>query len=119
MKQLFLIILIALTTCALIEEKLDDNVVLEKTIPRKTITNFGYNPIKGINGLFIGKVGEEFRKQKKEVKEAIIFFIKKNENVFHASKGNPGQIYYNPCPKRFSQEICRSANSFINEHHLG
>jgi len=173
MKKLFLILLIALTTCAIFEENFDDDVVLEKkkhsiTTPVKTkkkkITTkvttkhttkvttkhttggtTGHTTgvttgittgtkkiptrpsmkellkIKGINGLFKGKVGEIFRKLKEIVKKGIAWL--KQKGLFKDLVGGIrqfGEKYGNEyCQKILPSEVCGPAVDFILNSVLG
>ena len=70
-------------------------------IPRKTSKYLKNSPIKGINGLFTGKLGEEFRKQKDPVKKIISKNIKNNESKSFPRKvifypGSPAETYRGP-----------------------
>ena len=166
MKKLLVIVLIALATCATVEESSDDNVILEKSgfsikhtvphvpsvpkthkinIPKTHVTkthkidvtkthkidiskldkrkNLGEAkklPIKGVNGLFGGKVGEIFRKLGEMVKKGIAW-LKKNklwDPIIEQLK-NLGQKYGNElCEKVLSPEICGPAIDFALEHLL-
>ena len=85
MEKLFLILLIALTTCSSIEESFDDNIVLEiskgkaivspkvrhttrdviavSTRLASKVKNVRDSPLKRINDILKGKSGKEFRKE--------------------------------------------------------
>ena len=81
MKKFCLILIIVLTTCSAIEGSFDDIIILEKnngkaiTLSKTRYTigvttrltskvkNVRNLPIKGINDIFKGKSGEEFRKK--------------------------------------------------------
>ena len=196
MKKLFLILLVALVTCAEIEESFDDDVVLEKgktsitvptkhtshtshtshtthtthtththpthtthtthtthithttnpthtthithstnpthttklttkitppNIPKKTVKDILKVPIKGINGLFHGKVGEIFRKLGEVVKKGIAW-LKKN-NLWKPlvdTLRDLGERYGNEyCTKILPDEVCGPAVDFILNHVLG
>ena len=107
MKKFLVVLLIALATCAAIEEGFDDDVVLEKSIIQKakekvkkwvkketdkikdvvkhpgqvvkrTVKDILNHPFKGLNGLFKGKPGEVFRKLKEVVKKGIAW-LKQNK----------------------------------------
>ena len=169
MKKLLVIVLIALATCATVEESSDDNVILEKSgfsikhtvshptkphfpkthaprthaaithapkthvpithvpitnVPktdiRKNLKEVKKLPVKGVNGLFGGKVGEVFRKLGEMVKKGIAW-LKKNklwDPIIEQLK-NLGQKYGNElCEKVLSPEICGPAIDFALEHLL-
>ena len=104
MKKFCLILLIALTTCSAIERSFDDNIILEKnngkaiTLSKTRYTigvtkrltskvkNVRNLPIKGINDIFKGKSGEEFRK-KDIVKDRNAWI--KHKNLSHSRHVSP------------------------------
>ena len=70
-------------------------------IPRKTSKYLKNPPIKGINGLITGKLGEEFRKQKDPVKKIIAKNAKNNESKSFLRKakfypGSPAETHQDP-----------------------
>ena len=130
MKNLFLILLITLATCAVFEESFDDNVVLEnkkisisipkKTYPQKTVKEILKLPIKGINGLFHGKVGEIFRKLEEVVQKGIAW-LKKNDlwkNLVSILRNSGERHGLEFCKKILPEEICRPVVEFALNHAL-
>ena len=120
MEKLFLILLIALTTCSAIEESFDDNLVLEiskgkEIVPPKVrhttrdtirittrltskVKNVRNLPIKGFNDILKGKSGEEFWKQ--DIVKDRNSRLEPPRNGFRIKSRNPGQRY----PKRKNGE---------------
>ena len=91
-----------------------------KTDIRKNLKEVKKLPVKGVNGLFGGKVGEVFRKLGEMVKKGIAW-LKKNklwDPIIEQLKGL-GQKYGNElCEKALSPEICGPAIDFALEHLL-
>ena len=82
------------------------------TIPRKTVKNVRNLPIKRINGIFKGKSGEAFHKNKDEVKDRTSG-LKRNilgtSSIIKETKKsytNPGESKINDCERMFPQELC-------------
>ena len=84
---------------------------VQTTIPRKTSVKNA--PIKGIDNLFIGKLGEEFRRQKDSVKKLIANFVKNNKwkSFLMKCKFNPGEVYHSFCDN-IPREVCEGAMNF-------
>ena len=84
---------------------------VQTTIPRKT--SMKKAPIKGIDNLFTGKLGEEFRRQKDSVKKLIANFVKNNKwkSFLNKCKLNPGELYHSFC-KNIPSEVCEGAKNF-------
>ena len=93
---------------------------ISKLDKRKNLGEAKKLPIKGVNGLFGGKVGEIFRKLGEMVKKGIAW-LKKNklwDPIIEQLK-NLGQKYGNElCEKVLSPEICGPAIDFALEHLL-
>ena len=91
-----------------------------KTDRVKNLNEVKKIPVKGINGLFGGKVGEIFRKLGDMVKKGIAW-LKKNklwDPIIEKLK-ELGQKYGNElCEKVLSPEICGPAIDFALEHLL-
>ena len=84
---------------------------VQTTIPRKTsVKNV---PIKGIDNLFTGKLGEEFRRQKDSVKKVIANFVKNNKwiSFLMKCKKNPAELYHSLCDN-IPREVCEGAMNF-------
>ena len=78
-------------------------------------------PIKGVNGLFKGKIGEIFRKLGEVVKKGIAW-LKKNElwKPLMDTLRNLGERYGREyCEKILPEEVCGPAVDFILNHLLG
>ena len=154
MKQLLVIVLITLATCATIEEDYDD-VVLEKKfknpikkvtkpiekvikkpkeiiekvekvvkkpeqIVKQTVKDILKKPIKGLNGLFNGKLGKAFNKLSEVVKKGIAW-LKQNKlwDPLVQQLKYLGQKYGNEfCEKYLPPEICGKAVDFVLDHVL-
>ena len=158
MKKFLVVLLIALATCAAIEEGFDEEVNLEKSfvkkvkdkvkntvkkgtdtvknlpkkvvkipekvvketgkVAKKTVKDILNHPIKGLNGLFKGKVGEVFRKLKDVVKKGIAWLKQNNlwEPIVNKVK-ELGEKYGNElCEKALPAEICGPAVDFALNH---
>ena len=158
MKKLLVILLIALATCAAIEENFDDDVVLEKNfikkgvdkvkkgvkngvkgvkkeikkgtdkvkdvvkhpgkIVKQTTKDILKNPIKGLNGLFKGKIGQAFRKLKEVVKKGIAFLKQNNlwEPLVQKARELGAKYGNQYCEKVLPPEICGPAVDFVLNH---
>ena len=147
MKKFLVILLIAIATCAAIEEVNDDDVVLQKsfikkgidkvkktvkketdkiknvvkhpgTVVKKTVKDILNHPLKGVNGLFKGKVGEVFRKLKEVVKKGIAW-LKQNklwEPLVNKVKELGAKYGNEYCEKVLPAEICGPAVDFALNH---
>ena len=125
MKQLFLILIIALATCNVVRVSFDGNIVPSKvatkvtrqTNPRKTSNDVKNAPMKGNNPLFTRKQGEAFRKLPQAIQNAIEWFKKNNlwEDLVHRFK-NPGENYDEYCEKFFPEEVCKETKDFISDN---
>jgi len=92
--------------------------VIPKMDRIKNINEAKKFPIKGINGLFNGKVGEIFRKLEDIVKKGIAWLKKNNlwKPIIERLK-NLGQKYgIELCEKYLSPEVCEPAIDFALKH---
>jgi len=121
MKKLLVILLIALTTCATVKKRPED-YKKNPFAPRYASGRGGRGgryvvnkfPIKGINGLFYGKVREIFRKLEDMVKKGIAWLIENNLwNPIIKRLKNHGQKYgIELCEQFLSPEVCGPAIDF-------
>ena len=145
MKKLLVILLFALATCEAIEETFDDDIVLEKNvfsninspliqaqkkidikIPEKI--NIGPNRkidlnsinIKGLNGLFKGKNGVEFRKLGDVIKKGIAWMkqYKIWDEIINKLKENGKKHGNELCERYLPAEVCGPAINFAFNHLL-
>ena len=91
--------------------------VTTPTISRRTINDLKNLPVKGINGLFKGKIGEAFRKLPEIIKKAIAW-LKQNGlwNAIVIKIKNPGEQYDEYCGKFLPEEVCKGAKDFISKN---
>ena len=91
-----------------------------KTDRVKNLSEVKKIPVKGVNGLFGGKVGEVFRKLGDMVKKGIAWLKKNNlwNPIIEQLKGL-GQKYGNElCEKALPPEVCGPAIDFALDHLL-
>ena len=128
MKKLLVILLIALSTCSAIEESFDDVIVLEKNPlnqinPEKRkfrIPDLQRLHIKGLNGLFNGKVGEAFRKLGEIVKKGIHWLIQNQlwDPIVNKLRELGEKRGKELCEKHLPAEVCGPAINFALNHIL-
>jgi len=118
MKKLLVILLIALSTCEKVK-KSTNLFIKNPLVPRYAKFRKSRNgairlPIKGINGLFNGKVGEIFRKLEDMVKKGIAWLIENNLwNPIIEQLEKHGQEYgIELCEQFLSPEVCGPAIDF-------
>ena len=87
-------------------------------VAKKTVKDILNHPIKGLNGLFKGKVGEVFRKLKEVVKKGIAW-LKQNklwEPLVNKVKELGAKYGNEYCEKVLPAEICGPAVDFALNH---
>ena len=91
-----------------------------KIPPKKTVKDLMNLPIKGVNGLFKGKVGEFFRKLGEAVKRGIAWLKQNNLwNPIIEQLQKLGTEYGNElCQKALPEEVCGPAVDFAVQHLL-
>ena len=116
MKELFLIILIVLSTCTENKEKLEDNVVYKKNIGKtifsketKTRSTKGVT-IRDILKLKEKEIPKKIDNQLRDPPKINILDFFKGPAPRSRGKNNsrnPGEIFNNPCDNQFPSEICK------------
>ena len=91
-----------------------------KIPPKKTVKDLMNLPIKGVNGLFKGKVGEFFRKLGEAIKRGIAWLKQNNLwNPIIEQLQKFGTEYGNElCQKALPEEVCGPAVDFAVQHLL-
>ena len=93
---------------------------VSKMDPRKNLNEVKKLPIKGVNGLFNGKIGKIFRKLSDMVKKGIAWLKKNNLwNPIIEQLKSLGQKYGKElCEKALPPEVCGPAIDFALDHLL-
>ena len=126
MKKLLVILLIALATCAAIEESFDDDVVLEKSLIKKGKDKLKDTVKKGKDKLkdTINKEKDKIKHETDKVKEVVTHpgrVIKKTvkeianhpfKGLNGLFKGKPGEVF------RKLKEVVKKGIAWLKQNHL-